>query len=263
MGSRTFIFYYLYCGVGAAFWLRVVGLHGRVPFVGASGAVLGVAMAYAMFWPDAELILFPFPIQTCRSRRLAARRIGGAVRRLRHADRGHDRRHRLDRGHRLGARRRRQSTRVRMLREPVAGEGAGARSSSATRCSSTARAPTSRRAIPTLPRNTRAGWGYLMLTNFLPNHGNGTFMLHAYRRRCGRPHDRLLGTKTITCANATRRGRSARSTRRRRGRRSAARATRNFGWVLARAPRARVSAASAPCRCSSTARSCRARRSAG
>ena len=33
--------------------------------------------------------------------------------------------------------------------------------------------------FPTSPRNTRAGWGYLMLTNFLPNLGNGTFRLTA------------------------------------------------------------------------------------
>ena len=32
------------------------------PFVGASGAVLGVAVAFAMFWPDAELIVFPMPV---------------------------------------------------------------------------------------------------------------------------------------------------------------------------------------------------------
>jgi hypothetical protein len=31
-------------------------------FVGASGAVLGVAVAFAMFWPDAELIVFPIPV---------------------------------------------------------------------------------------------------------------------------------------------------------------------------------------------------------
>ena len=30
-------------------------------FVGASGAVLGVAVAFAYFWPDAELIVFPIP----------------------------------------------------------------------------------------------------------------------------------------------------------------------------------------------------------
>src|SRR3712207_8021815 len=32
------------------------------PFVGASGALLGVAIAFATFWPDAELIIFPFPV---------------------------------------------------------------------------------------------------------------------------------------------------------------------------------------------------------
>lgn len=63
MGSRAFIFYYLYCGIGAA--VLALGLSGLMavhPFIGASGAVLGVALAYAMFWPDAELILFPLPI---------------------------------------------------------------------------------------------------------------------------------------------------------------------------------------------------------
>jgi membrane associated rhomboid family serine protease len=63
MGSRAFILYYLYCGVGAA--VLALGLSGLMPvhpFIGASGAVLGVALAFAMFWPDAELILFPLPI---------------------------------------------------------------------------------------------------------------------------------------------------------------------------------------------------------
>ncbi|HEU5169594.1 MAG TPA: rhomboid family intramembrane serine protease [Gemmatimonadales bacterium] len=63
MGSRAFILYYLYCGVGAA--VLSLGLSGLMPvhpFIGASGSVLGVALAYAMFWPDAELILFPLPI---------------------------------------------------------------------------------------------------------------------------------------------------------------------------------------------------------
>src|SRR5262249_48866603 len=35
-------------------------------------------------------------------------------------------------------------------------------------------------AFPTVPLNSRAGWGYLMLTNALPNLGNGTFTLFAY-----------------------------------------------------------------------------------
>ena len=63
MGSRAFILYYLYCGIGAAiFCLALSGIMPIGPFVGASGALLGVALAFATFWPDAELIIFPFPI---------------------------------------------------------------------------------------------------------------------------------------------------------------------------------------------------------
>lgn len=63
MGSRKFILYYLYCGVGAAaFSLGLSGLMSVGPFIGASGAVLGVGIAFAMFWPEAELVVFPIPI---------------------------------------------------------------------------------------------------------------------------------------------------------------------------------------------------------
>lgn len=63
MGSRGFLFFYLFCGVGAA--VLSLGLSGFLavhPFLGASGAVLGVALAFALFWPDAEILLFPIPI---------------------------------------------------------------------------------------------------------------------------------------------------------------------------------------------------------
>ena len=62
IGSRNFILYYLYCGVGAAvFSLLLAGIMPVGAFVGASGAVLGVAVAFAYFWPEAELIVFPIP----------------------------------------------------------------------------------------------------------------------------------------------------------------------------------------------------------
>ena len=61
MGSRAFLLYYLYCGVGgAAAALALSGFHAG-PIIGASGAVLGVAMAFAMLWPEAEMLVFPFP----------------------------------------------------------------------------------------------------------------------------------------------------------------------------------------------------------
>ena len=59
---------------------------------------------------------------------------------------------------------------------------------------------------PTYPLNNRAGWGYLMLTNGLPNNGspagagNGTYTLHAIATSFdGKTKE--LGTKTITCDN--------------------------------------------------------------
>ena len=63
MGSRNFIAYYMFCGVGAAvFSLLLASIMPIGAFVGASGAVLGVAVAFAKFWPDAELIVFPIPV---------------------------------------------------------------------------------------------------------------------------------------------------------------------------------------------------------
>jgi hypothetical protein len=56
-------------------------------------------------------------------------------------------------------------------------------------------------AYPQYPYNTMAGWGYMLLTNFLPNGGNGTFTLHAIAADVvGKTT--TLGTKTIHCNNA-------------------------------------------------------------
>ena len=56
-------------------------------------------------------------------------------------------------------------------------------------------------AYPDYPMNYRAGWGYMLLTNFLPAQGNGTYKIHAFATdREG--NQVLLGTKTIVCDNA-------------------------------------------------------------
>lgn len=55
---------------------------------------------------------------------------------------------------------------------------------------------------PTSPFNYRGGWGYMMLTNGLPNGGNGTYTIHAYAKD-GYGHEVLLGSKTIYCDNAS------------------------------------------------------------
>jgi hypothetical protein len=55
-------------------------------------------------------------------------------------------------------------------------------------------------AYPHYPQNDRAGWGYMLLTNFLPNGGNGTYSLHAIATDF-EGHQVTLGTKTIYCDN--------------------------------------------------------------
>lgn len=63
MGGDKFLFYYLYCGVGAAIFAALLARFTVVPpFIGASGAVLGLAVALAVHWPDAEMIIFPIPV---------------------------------------------------------------------------------------------------------------------------------------------------------------------------------------------------------
>jgi hypothetical protein len=56
-------------------------------------------------------------------------------------------------------------------------------------------------AFPDYPYNYKAGWGYMMLTNFLPDGGNGTFKIHAIATDFFNKQV-TLGTKTITCDNA-------------------------------------------------------------
>jgi hypothetical protein len=56
-------------------------------------------------------------------------------------------------------------------------------------------------AYPGFPMNYRAGWGYMMLTNFLPNSGNGLFTIEATATDL-EGNQVTLGTKTITVDNA-------------------------------------------------------------
>jgi len=55
-------------------------------------------------------------------------------------------------------------------------------------------------AYPGYPQNTKAGWGYMMLTNFLPN-GDGPYNLLAYATDL-EGNEVLLGSKSITVYNA-------------------------------------------------------------
>jgi membrane associated rhomboid family serine protease len=62
LGGRRFLAYYLYCGFGAALFASGLNTIVRIdPFVGASGAVFGVSLAFVLAWPTAELTSFPVP----------------------------------------------------------------------------------------------------------------------------------------------------------------------------------------------------------
>jgi hypothetical protein len=91
--------------------------------------------------------------------------------------------------------------RVRILRDPVAGEGDSLVYLGDATFVEGAR-PDVQAYLPSAPFATRAGWGLTVLTNMLPNGGNGMFRLHAYAEDIeGR--QALLGSRTILCENAS------------------------------------------------------------
>ncbi len=96
-------------------------------------------------------------------------------------------------------------------------------------------------ANPGLPFNYRAGWGYQMLTNFLPNaagsgpSGNGVYRLHAIaHNKAGATLD--LGTKAITVDNAHASKPFGTMDTPTQGGTPSGNAYVNFGWALAHNP---------------------------
>lgn len=64
LGPRRFLIFYMVCGVGAAlFQMGVAWLLGEVNFamVGASGAVMGLLMAFGVMHPNERIYIFPLP----------------------------------------------------------------------------------------------------------------------------------------------------------------------------------------------------------
>ena len=55
-GSRSFALFYLWCGLGGAVFHALFG--GLASMVGASAAIFGVMLAYAMHWPKDEIYFF-------------------------------------------------------------------------------------------------------------------------------------------------------------------------------------------------------------
>ena len=94
------------------------------------------------------------------------------------------------------------ATRVDISRDPVSGEAGQVYLGTATFVAGAR--PDVLMAYPNYPNANRAGWGYQLLTNFLPNHGNGTFKLHAIAYDAAANSTELSPPgKTITCTNAT------------------------------------------------------------
>lgn len=65
-GPKRFLFFYLVCGVGAAaahlIMQHFMGGYPHIPAVGASGAVMGVIVAFGYLFPNTELMIIPIPI---------------------------------------------------------------------------------------------------------------------------------------------------------------------------------------------------------
>jgi membrane associated rhomboid family serine protease len=57
MGTRAFAFFYAFCGVGGVVFHSIFVPHDAL-LIGASAAIFGVLVAYAMRWPDEEVYLF-------------------------------------------------------------------------------------------------------------------------------------------------------------------------------------------------------------
>lgn len=62
-GPKKFLFFYLACGVGAAVSHLAMQyfMGGNAAAVGASGAVMGIFVAFAYLFPNTELMIIPIP----------------------------------------------------------------------------------------------------------------------------------------------------------------------------------------------------------
>ena len=92
--------------------------------------------------------------------------------------------------------------RVSIYRDPVSGETPGQPVFIGDATFVTGARPDVEAAFPGLPAANRAGWGYLLLTNMLPNQGNGPFRLLAFAVDAD-GGTTLLGAKTFVGNNAT------------------------------------------------------------
>jgi membrane associated rhomboid family serine protease len=63
-GTKEFLKYYFITGVGAGFFTFFLSFNSRIPTIGASGAIFGILVAFAMMFPDRPIYLyFLFPVK--------------------------------------------------------------------------------------------------------------------------------------------------------------------------------------------------------
>jgi len=62
-GSRKFLFYFFFCGIGAGLCTVLFTPYQMVPVIGASGAIYGILLAFGWLFPNRPIyIYFLFPI---------------------------------------------------------------------------------------------------------------------------------------------------------------------------------------------------------
>lgn len=59
-GRKGFLFYYFFTGIGAGLCSFLTSFRSPIPVVGASGAIFGILVAYAMLFPETVVFLFFF-----------------------------------------------------------------------------------------------------------------------------------------------------------------------------------------------------------
>jgi hypothetical protein len=57
-GLKQFLFYYFLCGIAGGAFTVAFQPHSAIPTIGASGAIYGILVAYAVMWPNRTLLLY-------------------------------------------------------------------------------------------------------------------------------------------------------------------------------------------------------------
>lgn len=64
-GTKEFLKFYFFCGIGAAIVNTILEPFSTIPIIGASGAIYGILVAYAIVFPTSIIYLYGiFPVQT-------------------------------------------------------------------------------------------------------------------------------------------------------------------------------------------------------